>query len=156
MSAEITQRLNRTAEALETFAVAESDRPFGNLHDVPGRGQAMSPTFTYDYLGSENLTGTVVFSDFYLGASAVHGGAIPLIFDEVLGRLANEQRPASRTAYLHVDYRRITPTDKVLRIDARVDRVDGRKVLVSGILRDGSTLLAEAEGLFVILRSDQP
>lgn len=157
LAADLASRLRRDAAALEAFAVDEYERPFGNLYDRPGRAQAMCPPFEYDSLTSESVSGTVVFSKFYLGANgAAHGGAIPLIFDEVLGRLANEGRAHSRTAYLHVDYRQVTPTGRLLRIDAQVDRIEGRKLYLSGCLYDGSSLLVEAEGLFVTLRPGQP
>jgi hypothetical protein len=48
------------------------------------------------------------------------------------------------------------PVEKELQIDAGVDRVDGRKIFVSGRLSDGETLLTEAEALFVRLKPGQP
>ena len=64
--------------------------------------------------------------------------------------------PHQRTAYLKIDYRNIVPIEKELQIDAGVDRVDGRKIFVSGRLSDGDTLLTEAEALFVRLKPGQP
>lgn len=157
LATEIASQLDREAAALEAFAVAEHEQPFGNLYDRAGRAQALSPPFQYETLSGEHACGTVCFSNFYLGANgAVHGGAVPLIFDEVLGRLANQGRPRSRTAYLHIDYRQVTPIGKALRLDAWVARIDERKLYLNGVLRDGVTTLAEASGLFVILRPDQP
>jgi len=87
---------------------------------------------------------------------AAHGGVLALIFDEILGRLANPGRTRSRTAYLHVNYRNITPIGPELRVEAHVDRVAGRKRYLTGaIYRDG-TLTAAAEGLFVELKPGQP
>lgn len=157
VAAEISDRLRSDAAALQAFSVPEQERQFGNLFDRTGRAQAMAPAFEYETSSADSVTGTVNFSDFYLGGNgAVHGGAIPLIFDEVLGRLANEGRPRSRTAYLHVDYRQITPVNRPLTIDAWVDRIEDRKLFLTGVLRDDQVLLAEAEGLFVILRPGQP
>ncbi|KXW79029.1 hypothetical protein JL15_02910 [Mycolicibacterium phlei DSM 43071] len=157
LAAEISDRLEADAATLLAFSVAEHERPFGNLFDRTGRAQAMSPPFKYESFSRDSATGTVTFSDFYLGGNgAVHGGAVPLIFDEILGLLANTDRPRSRTAYLHVDYRQITPVNRPLRIDAWVDREEGRKLYLKGVLRDDQQLLAEAEGLFVTLRPGQP
>ncbi|EUA34683.1 hypothetical protein I552_5472 [Mycobacterium xenopi 3993] len=64
--------------------------------------------------------------------------------------------PYQRTAYLHLDYRTVVPIEKMLQVDAGVDLVDGRKIFVSGSLRDGDTLLTEAQGLFVLLKPGQP
>jgi acyl-coenzyme A thioesterase PaaI-like protein len=86
---------------------------------------------------------------------AVHGGAIPLAFDELMGRLANTERSPSRTAFLHVNYRHIAPIETRLSIEARFDSESGRKRFLSGRIRDGDTICADAEGLFVALRPDQ-
>jgi len=64
--------------------------------------------------------------------------------------------PRQRTAYLKIDYRHIVPVEKELQFDAGVDRVDGRKIFVSGRLSDGDTLLTEAEALVVRLKPGQP
>jgi acyl-coenzyme A thioesterase PaaI-like protein len=83
---------------------------------------------------------------------------LPLLFDDVVGRMVNSnggERPA-RTAYLHVNYRHITPLDRELRIEASLDRIEGRKRFASGRLYDGETLVSDAEGLFVELRQGMP
>ena len=48
------------------------------------------------------------FSRFHVGGNnAVHGGVIPLFYDWHFGMIVSAAgRPDSRTAYLHVDYRR--------------------------------------------------
>jgi acyl-coenzyme A thioesterase PaaI-like protein len=99
------------------------------------------------------------FRRFHLGRNgAVHGGAIGLLFDSVLGLTSRllTGGPRQRTAYLHLNYRQIVPIEKELQIDAGVDRVDGRKIFVSGRLSDGGTVLCEASGLFVLLTPGQP
>ena len=74
-----------------------------------------------------------------------------------MGRLTNVAgRPRARTAYLHVNYRIITPIGVELHLDATVDRQEGRKIFASGRLRHGADLLADAEGLFIVLRPGQP
>jgi acyl-CoA thioesterase FadM len=64
--------------------------------------------------------------------------------------------PRQRTAYLHVNYRQIVPVNKELQVDAGVDRVEGRKIFVSGRLSDGDAVLTDAEALFVLLKPGQP
>ena len=99
------------------------------------------------------------FRRFHLGRNgAVHGGAIALLFDSVLGysafKLSNS--PYQRTASLQVNYRRIVPIEKELQVDAGIDRTVGRKIFVAGRLLDGENVLVEAEALFVRLRPGQP
>ena len=68
--------------------------------------------------------------------------------------LDTERLPA-RTAYLHVNYRSVTPLGRALHAEARLDRLDGRKRFLSASLRDGELICADAEGLFVELRPGQ-
>jgi acyl-coenzyme A thioesterase PaaI-like protein len=88
----------------------------------------------------------------------VHGGALGLLFDSVLGMTSGviTGGPRQRTAYLHINYRQIVPIEKELQIDAGVDRVEGRKIFVSGRLSDGEEVLTEGEALFVLLKPGQP
>ena len=155
---EVTRSLTGLSEQLRPHAVAERDQLTGHQTDVPGRGQAMSPMITIEEADEQHARGHVTFGRFYLGGNgAVHGGAIPLMFDELLGRLANSGgRVPSRTAYLHVNFRSITPVGRELRLEGRFDREDGRKRFLVGELYDGDTLCADADGLFVQLRPGQP
>ena len=157
LAAEVSRTLTDLAVQLGPHAVQEQDRLAGRL-DLPGRGQAMVPVIYLDEQDEQHAVGRVTFGPFYLGGNgAAHGGAIPLVFDDLMGRLANTGgRPPSRTAYLHVNYRSIAPIDRELQLTARFDREEGRKRFLSGELRDGSTLCADMEGLFVALRPGQP
>jgi acyl-coenzyme A thioesterase PaaI-like protein len=154
---DVARRLDEVSAMLAEHPVPESLQVVGHRVDIPGRAQAMSPPLYVDEWDDEHVSARVTFGRFYLGGNgAVHGGAIPLLFDEVLGRLANTGRPRSRTAYLHVDYRAITPIERELVVSGRVDRIEGRKRFLRSELRDGDVLVAEAEGLFVALNPGQP
>lgn len=99
------------------------------------------------------------FSRFHVGGnSAVHGGVLPLLFDHMFGMISHAAgRPISRTAFLHVDYRRITPIDVPLIVRGRVTNTEGRKAFVCAELFDSDeTLLAEGNGLMVRLLPGQP
>lgn len=108
-------------------------------------------------MDEHRLTASVTFSSFYAGGNgAVHGGAIPLLFDHLLGALAHRVGPRCRTAYLRVDYRNVTPVRRPLRAEAWIERVEGRKRFARGVLRDGETVTCEVDSLFVELRPGQP
>jgi acyl-coenzyme A thioesterase PaaI-like protein len=143
---------------LGEYAVDERHQVAGRLADIPGRGQCMTPAVEITEYSDAYARGHVYFGRFYLGGNgAVHGGAIPLAFDELMGRLANTGgRPPSRTAYLHVNYRNITPIETSLTIEARFETEEGRKRILTGVIRDGDTVCADAEGLFVALLPGQP
>ena len=66
-------------------------------------------------------------------------------------------RPISRTAFLHVDYRKVTPIDTPLIARGWVGETEGRKAFVNAELRDPEeNLLAEANGLMIRLLPGQP
>jgi len=154
----LQQDLNEWAGRLAQSAVPERRQIFARRLDLPGRGQTMSPNFIPIAGDHQKVEGTVTFGRYFLGGGgAVHGGAIPLLFDEVLGRLASSgDRAPARTAYLHTDFRSITPVGEELAIRAWFVSEQGRKRILRARLTHGDTLCAEAEGLFIELRPDQP
>jgi acyl-coenzyme A thioesterase PaaI-like protein len=154
----LTDDLHRWAERLAQSAVPERRQIFARRLDLPGRGQTMSPSFIPITGDREKVAGTVTFGRYFLGGGgAVHGGAIPLLFDEVLGRLASSGgRAPARTAYLNTDFRSITPVGVELAVRAWFVSEEGRKRTLRAQLTHGDTLCAEAEGLFIELRPDQP
>jgi Thioesterase superfamily len=148
----------RLAEQVQQSAVDEDAAPIGTRLDLPGRGHPLLLPFVADEWTESAVRGRVVFTRIYLGGNgAAHGGIVPLLFDEVLGRLnSSGGRTVGRTAYLHVNYRHITPIGRELELDATLDRIEGRKRFITGRLRDGDTVVADAEGLFVELLPGQP
>jgi len=155
--AETAGVLEKLAATLGPYEVDESRQIAGRRMDLPGRGQALVPVLAIDDWDEQHVRARVTLGRFYLGAGgAAHGGVLSLIFDEILGRLANTGRTRSRTAYLHVNYRNITPIGPELWVEAHVDRVEGRKRFLTGAIYHDGTLTAAAEGLFVELRPGQP
>jgi acyl-coenzyme A thioesterase PaaI-like protein len=154
----IAGAISALTQELTGYAVDERHQVAGRLTGIPGRGQCMAPAVEITEYGDTHARGHVWFGRFYLGGNgAVHGGAIPLAFDEFMGRFANTGgRTPSRTAYLHVNYRSITPIEARLTIEARFESEEGRKRVLRGVIRDGDTVCADAEGLFLALRPGQP
>lgn len=155
---EVSAHLKTAIDLLEPWAAPEWQRPAGMRVDLPGRGNPLLIPFVWEDESEGHVRGRVVFRSFHLGGNgAAHGGTLPLLFDDVLGRLANSVGGTiGRTAYLKVNYRKITPIGVELQVDATVDRIEGRKRWVSARLSDHGTLIADAEGLFVELLPGQP
>ena len=66
-------------------------------------------------------------------------------------------RPNSRTAYLHVDYRKITPIDEPLCRAVGSIRSTGGKMIVKATMTDADgNVLTEASGLMIKLLPHQP
>jgi acyl-coenzyme A thioesterase PaaI-like protein len=155
--AQVSAHLEQAAALLAPHAM-RPDAPHG-WEDLrrSAHTRVLSPQLADVRIDREQFSATVTFSTHYLGANgAVHGGVLPLLFDEVLGRLASTDRPRCRTAYLRVDFRRVTPIGRPLRVEARFDREEGRKRFLRGALYDGEEVTAEAEGLWVELREGAP
>ena len=157
-AARLAEQVRQVTSVLQQWAADEDSAPIGTRLDLPGRGHPLLLPFVVDDWSESAVRGRVVFGRFHLGGNgAAHGGTLPLLFDEVMGRLnSGGGRTVGRTAYLHVNYRHITPIGQELDLDATLDRVEGRKRFVTGRLRDGDTVVADAEGLFVELLPGQP
>ncbi|NUS54072.1 MAG: PaaI family thioesterase [Streptomycetaceae bacterium] len=132
-------------ELLSPYQAGEGQAPAGRVMELPGRGNLLMPPWSIE--------------QFDLGGNgAAHGGVLPLVFDDNFGMVVfAAKRPISRTAYLHVNYRKVTPLNVPLVIEGRVDRVEGRKTYVAARLTEADgTLLADGEGLMVALLPGQP
>lgn len=157
-SARAERLVRQAAAVLAEHPADEWQQLAGKLESGASAGRLLTPPITYLEDGPDLAVATVRFSRFYLGANgAAHGGAVPLVYDDVMGRMSGAgDRPRARTAYLHVNFRSITPIDKDLRVVIRVEKSEGRKLFISGTMHDGETLVSDAEGLWVQLRPDQP
>jgi acyl-coenzyme A thioesterase PaaI-like protein len=153
LSRETAATLARVVKALAPHEVDERTQPAGRQFQLPGRGQTLLPPIDIDEYDGSTVRARVTFGRFYLGSNAAaHGGAICLVFDDLLGQLANGPgQPRSRTAYLHVDFRKIVPVGRELSVKGVVARREGRKLFIEGELSNGDEVLSHAEGLFVQL-----
>lgn len=161
--AEAADQLEKVSLLLSPFDADEWSSPSGRRMDLPVRGNILTVPMKVrrepQEGGADRIRGWARFRRFHLGRNgAVHGGSLGMLFDTVLGLTSSVLTggPYQRTAYLKIDYRNIVPIEKELQIDAGIDRVEGRKIFVSGRLSDGETLLTEADALFVRLKPGQP
>jgi acyl-coenzyme A thioesterase PaaI-like protein len=146
-------------EVLEPCSAAEGVGPANRVPTLPGAGSLLMPPYKIIRFDTDGVQLEVSFSRFSVGGnSAVHGGVLPLLFDSLFGMVIHAAgRPISRTAFLHVDYRSVTPIDTVLTAWGWVRETQGRKAFVNAELRDPEgTLLAEANGLMIRLLPGQP
>ena len=133
--------------------------PAGRVASVPGAGSIMMPPWEVRRFDSEMVEIGVQFSRYYVGGNnAVHGGMVAMMFDVMCGIIIHAiGRPISRTAFLHVDYRNVTPINVPLIVRGWASKIEGRKTFVNCELTDAhGTLLAEANGLMVQLLPGQP
>lgn len=86
----------------------------------------------------------------------VHGGATAAVLDEAMGAAAWMDGWVVVAVHLEVDFARMLPLGTDAWMEARVERVDGRKVITRGRLHDAAgTDFATATGLFVTLDTER-
>ena len=144
---------------LAPYDADEWASPSGRRLDLPGRGSVLPVPVELARIDGDRIGGTAHFRRFHLGRNgAAHGGAVAMLFDSLLGytafRLSRSR--AQRTAFLHIDYRKIAPVEKELQVEAGIDGIEDRKIFVSGRILDGDAMVAEAHALFVKLKPGQP
>lgn len=153
--ASVTDLREQLAAALDSARLdgdqAPVEVPGSEVHPWVGPANAVAPPMRF-HLEGEMLVGLVECSSVY-GAERVHGGVIAGLFDAIVatrGALSGTQL----TAKLDVDYRSPVPVNRTLRVEAVVDRVEGRKHHLSARMLDGDTLLAEARALTLLPKTE--
>lgn len=156
---EAADLVEKVTQLLAPYYADEWASPSGRRMDLPSRGNLLAIPLDLHKTQDERIVGTAMFRRFHLGRNgAAHGGAVAQLFDGLLGYAAFtlSGSRAQRTAFLHVDYRKIALVEKELQVDAGIDTIEDRKIFVSGRLLDGDDVLAESHALFVKLLPGQP
>ncbi len=153
------QHVENACALLHGHQVPEGIAPAGRVIELPGLGHPLLPPWNVTQSGPDGVTMRGQFTRSHVGGNnAVHGGMIPLFYDWLFGMVVSTSGiPPTRTGYLHVDYRNITPIDEPLTAHGSITDIEGRKVFITATMTaaDG-TLLTEASGLMVRLLSHQP
>jgi len=153
------EHVEKACALLDDHQVPASEVVAGRVLSLPGLGHPLLPPWTVADSGPDGVAMQGHFTQSHVGGNrAVHGGMIPLLYDWLFGMVVTSARiRPTRTAYLHVDYRKITPIEEPLTAHGRISDVDGRKVFITATMTaaDGA-LLSEATGLMVRLLPHQP
>ena len=156
---EAADLIEKVSALLAPYEADEWHSPSGRRMDLPNRGNIMSVPVDLHVTDDGRIAGTAQFRRYHLGRNgAVHGGVLGLLFDSLLGFTAAKLTKSlyQRTAHLGIDYRKIVPIGRQLQVDAGIDRIDGRKIFVSGRVLDDGVVLTEGDALFVRLKPGQP
>jgi acyl-coenzyme A thioesterase PaaI-like protein len=153
------EQIESACALLDGHQIPESEVVAGRVLSLPGLGHPLLPPWTMTNAGADGAAMAGHFTESHVGGNrAVHGGMIPLLYDWLFGMVVTSAgiRP-TRTAFLHVDYRKITPIDEPLEARGAITKIDGRKVFVTASVTaaDGA-VLTEASGLMVRLLPHQP
>jgi len=156
---EAADLIENVSKLLAPYDADEWNSPSGRRMDLPNRGNILQVPVNLAATQDGRVRGAATFRRYHLGRNgAVHGGALGLLFDSALGYTASKLAGSlyQRTAFLHINYRRIVPIERELQIEAGLERLEERKIFVTGRLFDGDTVFTDAEALFVKLRPGQP
>ena len=147
------------ADGPDTEAVfdlgAEHDRTVSHVHRSPvtGRLNAAAPPLEITTIADDDrprTEGVVTFTATHEGAPGiVHGGWIAAVLDETLAWAQPLSGVAGFTGTITVRFRAPAPTYTPLQLMGWVERVEGRKIYVSGTCEASGTLVAEAEAIFI-------
>lgn len=152
-------RVEELVKLLDPYRAGEGVGPANRTPSLPGAGSLLMPPWMVTKFEADGVELEVTFSRYHVGGnSAVHGGVLPLLFDSMFGMVIHAVgRPISRTGFLHVDYRKVTPIDTKLTARGWLREAQGRKAFVNAELRDpDDNVLAEANGLMIQLLAGQP
>lgn len=118
---------------------------------VVGPRNPLAPPVELHIEEDRRITGTVTLHEGYNGPpwNLAHGGVIALIFDELLGVAGIAATGGGFTAQLTINYRKPTPILVPLQLSARLDSIEGRKLVCKGEIRHDGVVTADAAGLFI-------
>jgi acyl-coenzyme A thioesterase PaaI-like protein len=152
-------RVENACALIEDHQVPEGLAPAGRVLELPGLGHPLMPPWLVTESGPDGVVMDGHFTRAHVGGnSAVHGGVIPLFYDWLFGMVVSTAGcPPTRTAFLHVDYRNVTPIDEPLTARGRITDAEGRKFFIAATMTSSDgTVLSEANGLMVRLLPHQP
>lgn len=160
--------LRAAADALERYAERLSRYPVSRVYEgFAETANAGDPHAFFDHsplIGFSNplapplkllvqgdkVIGHANFGVAYEGPPGyVHGGFLAASFDEVLGMAQSLTGNHGMTGTLTIRYRKPTPLLADLVFEAKIDKVEGRKILVSGQVSAEGVMTAQAEGIFI-------
>jgi acyl-coenzyme A thioesterase PaaI-like protein len=150
---ELTAMLSGPAVTVDDSVRAGSYREQMSL--VGGASHPIAPQLRMVRVDSESALGEVVIGPVFQGGPGlVHGGILALLIDHAMGCVAAQPDRPAMTARLTMRYRRPTPLGVPLTVSVRLDRTEGRKLLLSAAITADGTVTVEAEAVFLVLTQE--
>ncbi len=147
--------VSRTYEGFAETANAGDTHAFFDHSPLIGMANPLAPPIRLAVIG-DRVEGHATFGVPYEGPPGhVHGGFLAAAFDEVLGMAQSLTGNPGMTGTLTIRYRKPTPLLKELVFDARVERVEGRKILTHGRVACDGVVTAEADGIFIAVGQER-
>ena len=156
--ASIASTSEQLADALEqagTLGLGQESAIRYTRSPLSGDMNPIAPPVTYEY-GDMKITAKVRFHEGYQGPPAcVHGGIVAALLDDALGRTRHLTGRNCVTGSLDISYKRPTPLNSDLVVEARIDEIHERKFLVTGEILHEGQVTASAKAVFVFLNDEK-
>ena len=119
------------------------------LNALAGWSNPLAPGLNMWFEGDRAL-GAVTCGWAYEGPPGhIHGGFVAAIFDQFMGMAQMVGKQPGMTGRLTVRYHRPSPLNVELTLEAWLEKVEGRKTLMSAEMRNGDEVTASCEALFI-------
>ncbi len=143
--------VSRAYEGFAETANAGDTSAFFDHSPLIGLANPLAPPIRVAVVDNE-VIGHANFGLAYEGPPGyVHGGLLAAAFDEVLGMAQSLTGNPGMTGTLSIRYRKPTPLLTELVFEARVTKIEGRKILTHGTVSANGVVTAEADGLFIAI-----
>jgi len=117
---------------------------------VAGPANPLSPPMLVRVCDDGSIVSDITMRPIHEGPpGGVHGGFVASLLDQLLGTANIVYGVGAMTAELTIRYRKPTPINVPLKLTARTDNIEGRKVFTSGEITADGVVTAEATGLFI-------
>lgn len=153
------RRVRTVASSVEEEIRMEGDRyHYGDLLDfspVAGLANPVAPPMSVFKADDTTLVATLRFSAAFEGGPGLaHGGYVAAAFDELLGLTQSLTGEAGMTAKLAVRYRSPCPLNTELRMEGKVHKTTGRRIVARGTMHAGDRFVADGEATFIVLEEE--
>lgn len=144
-------------EAAGTLGIRQESLLRHTRSPLSGVMNPVAPPMTSTYHPDEKrVVSSIMFNEAFQGPPAcVHGGFVAALLDEALGRTRHLTDRNCVTGSLLVTYRKPTPVNVPLTVDARITELLDRKMIVRGEITADGTVTAVGEGTFVFLETEK-
>lgn len=153
--AELAESLAHEVESASTLGLGQESAIRYTRSPLSGDMNPIAPPVTYEY-GDMSITAHARFHEGYQGPPAcVHGGIVAALLDDALGRTRHLTGRNCVTGSLDISYKRPTPLNADLVVEARIDEILERKFLVTGEILHNGEVTASAKAVFVFLNDEK-
>jgi acyl-coenzyme A thioesterase PaaI-like protein len=156
--ADLLQNVRREGQAEGALSsLVPGMETFLDRGPIAGRSNPIAPPAKLEIdVDGRRVVGEVEFGKAFEGApGCVHGGFVAAVLDEALGMACIFGGGPAMTAELTTRYLRHTPIETPLRIEAKLDSVEGRRVRTSGRVTAEGITVVDSTGLFIAVGTEK-